>query len=773
MMESGVDCPKRSLVGDDAECMDVHIYQVNGENHVLKPGKFLILKYPLLIEKRKGGDVQQPCGGSCLGKVSTIWKKSSSEDVYVTLEIYVFPEYTKQGRKRYHGKDEVVLVEENMDIMVTELPELEIQITSEWRRGYLCPLSQASRSKGHKELFFANNITDGEKEDVPLDVMVLTFVQYWRLRVLARRVASEDMEDLSTTFLAGIGIPLPGGPTKVFLSRESCLMSSLMTTSGDSKIADGCVTEVTEAVSSDHIDIDGEINLKPGTSEVHSRVWYMRATSKASAYSTAKHLAGSATDGVKMEGEMLWDEMRDENCKMAQGNINGEKFGKNFGAGKREIALEHLLPKSLSSFSSEKDAFIGNLLRFMESNKTPIQRIPSLGHKRLDLFHFYLEVRLMGGYHAVTQNKLWKTIYNALGGNKQNTSAATYTRKHYERLLLPFETHESTMLGKPYGKEYIFQEFGLEGNRDNSGSRKRSRKAKAPRKREDAIPMSSVNNGISQAEGDDGTPDLVLPHEIVRNCMQYHNDAALQNLARIACQLQEEDSSAMLKRKISGTTQEKSSDVVPCPASVERFDKQSKRGPIKMKKAQILTAAPECELRKSLQGIQNVKNESPSNREEMATDAEALDLSTSNKGSSSSSHEMNSEELLDLSVKKSRIQDIGPSQDFSKVSQEEKQTSVSSPGHSIISQAPSSLAAQPFFSSVGFSPVVYPQLFPLDLFFPSGGSGIPPAGPSFHDMHSMLHAFPMTIALQSGQKVEQSTSSCNSNSEASNKKGAA
>ena len=72
---------------------------------------------------------------------------------------------------------------------------------------------------------------DGEV-DVPLDVMVLTFVQYWRLRVLARRVASEDMEDLSATFLAGIGIPLPGGPTKVFLSRESCLMSSLMTISG-------------------------------------------------------------------------------------------------------------------------------------------------------------------------------------------------------------------------------------------------------------------------------------------------------------------------------------------------------------------------------------------------------------------------------------------------------------------------------------------------------------------------------------------------------------
>ena len=63
----------------------------------------------------------------------------------------------------WYNQDEVVLVEENMDVMVTELPELEIQITSEWRRGYLCPLSQASRSKGHKELFLANNITGKTK----------------------------------------------------------------------------------------------------------------------------------------------------------------------------------------------------------------------------------------------------------------------------------------------------------------------------------------------------------------------------------------------------------------------------------------------------------------------------------------------------------------------------------------------------------------------------------------------------------------------------------
>jgi len=37
--------------------------------------------------------------------------------------------------------------------------------------------------------------------------------------------------------------------------------------------------------------------------------------------------------------------------------------------------------------------------------------------------------------------KAWKSIYDDLGGNPQNTSAATCTRRHYEKFLLPYERH--------------------------------------------------------------------------------------------------------------------------------------------------------------------------------------------------------------------------------------------------------------------------------------------------------------------------------------------
>ncbi|GLD69273.1 AT-rich interactive domain-containing protein 5B-like protein [Lates japonicus] len=42
---------------------------------------------------------------------------------------------------------------------------------------------------------------------------------------------------------------------------------------------------------------------------------------------------------------------------------------------------------------------------------------------------------------AVTSDRLWKVVYNELGGCPGSTSAATCTRRHYERLMLPYEEH--------------------------------------------------------------------------------------------------------------------------------------------------------------------------------------------------------------------------------------------------------------------------------------------------------------------------------------------
>lgn len=51
----------------------------------------------------------------------------------------------------------------------------------------------------------------------------------------------------------------------------------------------------------------------------------------------------------------------------------------------------------------------------------------------VDLFLFYTKVQMLGGYDSVSAGRLWKTIYDDIGGNTGSTSAATITRRHYER----------------------------------------------------------------------------------------------------------------------------------------------------------------------------------------------------------------------------------------------------------------------------------------------------------------------------------------------------
>lgn len=93
-----------------------------------------------------------------------------------------------------------------------------------------------------------------------------------------------------------------------------------------------------------------------------------------------------------------------------------------------------------------EEQFLKDLYLFMKKRDTPIERIPNLGFKQIDLFVMFKVVRDLGGYHQVTAQQLWKQVYNMLGGNPRSTSAATCTRRHYEKLLLPYECHLTGIL---------------------------------------------------------------------------------------------------------------------------------------------------------------------------------------------------------------------------------------------------------------------------------------------------------------------------------------
>eukprot|EP00066_Takifugu_rubripes_P028301 XP_011617567.1 PREDICTED: AT-rich interactive domain-containing protein 3A-like isoform X1 [Takifugu rubripes] len=95
----------------------------------------------------------------------------------------------------------------------------------------------------------------------------------------------------------------------------------------------------------------------------------------------------------------------------------------------------------LSETAETEKLFLRELYSYMKKRDSPIERIPNLGFKQIDLFLMFTTVRDLGGYQQVTAQQLWKQVYNTLGGNPRSTSAATCTRRHYERLLLPYEFH--------------------------------------------------------------------------------------------------------------------------------------------------------------------------------------------------------------------------------------------------------------------------------------------------------------------------------------------
>ncbi|KAA0719838.1 AT-rich interactive domain-containing protein 5A [Triplophysa tibetana] len=99
-----------------------------------------------------------------------------------------------------------------------------------------------------------------------------------------------------------------------------------------------------------------------------------------------------------------------------------------------------------------EESFLKDLYFFMKQSDNPIERVPHLGFKQIDLFLMYKTVKELGGYQQVTAQQLWKKVYNILGGNPRSTSAATCTRRHYEKLLLPFECHQTG-----YGDNIVFR----------------------------------------------------------------------------------------------------------------------------------------------------------------------------------------------------------------------------------------------------------------------------------------------------------------------------
>uniref|UniRef100_A0AAZ3P6H1 AT-rich interactive domain-containing protein 5B n=1 Tax=Oncorhynchus tshawytscha TaxID=74940 RepID=A0AAZ3P6H1_ONCTS len=97
----------------------------------------------------------------------------------------------------------------------------------------------------------------------------------------------------------------------------------------------------------------------------------------------------------------------------------------------------------------DEQAFLVALYKYMKERRTPIERIPYLGFKQINLWNMFQVAETLGGYELITSRRQWKHVYDELGGNPGSTSAATCTRRHYERLILPYERFTKGEEDKP------------------------------------------------------------------------------------------------------------------------------------------------------------------------------------------------------------------------------------------------------------------------------------------------------------------------------------
>ncbi|XP_059920424.1 AT-rich interactive domain-containing protein 5A [Gadus macrocephalus] len=169
-------------------------------------------------------------------------------------------------------------------------------------------------------------------------------------------------------------------------------------------------------------------------------------------------------------------------------------------------------------------SFVSNLHGFMKERGTPIERIPHLGFKQINLWRIYKAVGNLGGYDSVTARRLWKSVYDDLGGSPGSTSAATCTRRHYERLVLPFDRHLRGETDKPlpHGKPRKQYRRNMEKAGKERGKRKTVRMEKELRE------AQRITKATVQVEA--GTQAYAAPWPISRpllSCLQTNREPAV------------------------------------------------------------------------------------------------------------------------------------------------------------------------------------------------------------------------------------------------------
>ncbi|KAM6997060.1 LOW QUALITY PROTEIN: AT-rich interactive domain-containing protein 5B [Tautogolabrus adspersus] len=403
----------------------------------------------------------------CIAELQLLWEERTSKQLLSSSKLYFLPEDTPQGRTISHGEHEVIAVSEKVIVRLEDLVKWTVPDFSGWahclkaeplKPSVLRELGTNGRREAlhryrESTLTSGLNFKDVQRERTQLGqeedgqkVLVLSYPQYCRYRsVLARLREQPSSLLIDHTVLALGGIAALGGSTRILYCRDTFEHPALL--------------------QNDSICDEFAPNLKGRPRKKKLSISQRRdSQGQGSVGCTQGSTAVAAQDPCSLEGRITTKVK--PSCKtIPNGKITHAAKHRANGLSKKSSAEEKERGKDKEKEErneeerreeetseenrAEEQAFLVELYKYMKERDTPIERIPFLGFKQINLWTMFQAAQKLGGYELITVRRQWKHVYDELGGNPSSTSAATCTRRHYERLLLPYERHIKGETDKP------------------------------------------------------------------------------------------------------------------------------------------------------------------------------------------------------------------------------------------------------------------------------------------------------------------------------------
>uniref|UniRef100_A0A8C4M8D4 AT-rich interactive domain-containing protein 5B n=1 Tax=Equus asinus TaxID=9793 RepID=A0A8C4M8D4_EQUAS len=355
----------------------------------------------------------------CIAELQLLWEERTSRQLLSSSKLYFLPEDTPQGRNSDHGEDEVIAVSEKVIVKLEDLVKWVHSDFSKWRCGLQAGSvkTEALGRNGQKEALLKYrqstlnsglNFKDVLKEKADLgedeeetNVIVLSYPQYCRYRSMLKRIQDKPSSILTDQFALALGgIAVVSKNPQILYCRDTFDHPTL--------------------IENESICDEFAPNLKGRPRK--KKPCPQRRDSFSGVKDSNNNSDGKAVAKVKCEARSALTKPKNNhnNCK----KVSNEE--------KPKVAIGE-------ECRADEQAFLVALYKYMKERKTPIERIPYLGFKQINLWTMFQAAQKLGGYETITARRQWKHIYDELGGNPGSTSAATCTRRHYERLILPYE----------------------------------------------------------------------------------------------------------------------------------------------------------------------------------------------------------------------------------------------------------------------------------------------------------------------------------------------